>query len=103
MNVFGVVPPPVKPGIRHTLPFAVAHGSCTRLVFEADEPPLGATHLPEPTETRLKVLSVPATDTGASRHCWLAAPWQGHWMTAALSAVEAPYTSTHCPDWVVIV
>lgn len=64
-------------------------------MFEAEEPPLGATHLPEPTDTRLKVLSVPATVTGTSRHCWFVPLWQGHWMIAALSAVEAPLTSTH--------
>lgn len=90
MKLFVPVPPPLKPGSRHTLPFAVAHGSCTRLVSDADEPPLGVTHLPELTETRLKVLSAPLTDTGLSRHCWFVPPWQGHWMIAALSAVDAP-------------
>lgn len=95
MKVRGLVEPPVKPGSRHTLPFAAAHDSCTKLVFEADDPPLGVTHLPELTETRLNVLSVPLTDTGVSRHCWFDPPWQGHWTIAAASAVDAPWTSTH--------
>lgn len=85
------------------MPFAAAHGSCTRSVPDAGDPPPGATHLPEPTETRLKVLSAPGTVTGTSRHRWFGSPWQGHWMIAASSAVEAPYTSTHWPDRVVIV
>ncbi len=101
MKVFGLVPPPVNPDSRHTLPFAAEHGSCTRPVSDADEPPLGVTHLPDAVETRLKSLSVPLT--GTSRHCWLVPPWQGHWMTVASSAVDAPETSTHWPDWVVIV
>ena len=90
MNVPGLVPPPVKPGSRHTLLFAVPHGSCTSPVFEAAEPPLGVTHLPELTETRLKVLPVRPTCTGTSRHCWFVPLRQGHWMIVALSAVDAP-------------
>ncbi len=52
------------------------------------------THLPELTATTLNVF-VPAD---CSRNCWLVSPWQAYWITAALSAVDAPKMSTQLPE-----
>src|SRR5688572_28040155 len=94
-----VLPPPVpglKPGRRHTRVPAVLHGSCTRPILAVLSPE-GTTHLLEWTACTLNVFVWPETVTGFSRNCWFVFAWQVHWMMVALSAVEAPNTSTHRP------
>ena len=54
--------------------------------------------MPECTACTLTVRSVPLIVTGVSRNRWLLPVLQVHRMIVALSAVEAPLTSTHTPE-----
>src|ERR1043166_8610428 len=83
--------------MRHTRVVAVVHGSCTSGVLLAVESPVGATHLPECTATRLNVLVAPATVTGVRVNCWFVWLLQVYWMIFALSAVDRPDTSMQSP------
>lgn len=64
-------------------------GSCTSVL------PEGATHLPELTATTVNVLAAPVA---RNRNCWLVPEWHAYWITAALSAVDAPKTSRQLPE-----
>jgi hypothetical protein len=87
----------MKFGTRNTRSAAFEHGTWTSVAPLVVDAALAPTHLLLWTAWMLNVLSVPATVTGTSRNRWLFAVPHAFWATRALSAVDAPTTSTHLP------